>query len=167
MQSALDVGDSLYEQKACRKPTKPQRLVELRHVLGEGVDDDQTRGNGSGRAYNPLEGIRYEHASKALAAEVLGERELGEENGGDLSGTATPESRDHALAGDFVRGERVVTDDVAALVHPHPGACGVSPRCRGRVVSQPGVEFVFATREGGDVVPVGLQWFGSIRVSHA
>lgn len=128
--------------------------VELSGVVVDGVYDHELAAGAASRFDDGVEGRDEQFGAEALAVEVLGECELGEQDRRDVLWGASSGPLRELVALDCVGREREVAHDVIVAIDEDVGAGALSSSGSG-VVAQPVVELRVPAGEAGEIVVVG------------
>ena len=137
-------------------------LVERGGVLVKSVDHHEAcRDELCGRNHT-RESIGQEGTAEALALKTGIDREAGQQDRGHLGRATTTDDLWQVVASQAVSRERVVPHDhVFISPTPHEGSRdppGLRPGC---MISQPGVDRGLTRIQGVELMPRGVEWFGS------
>ena len=115
-------------------------LIEGRRGLIDGVDDHELSARNSRRVDHDAKCENKYLTAETLPVQLLGQRQLGEEDRRDLAWSTAGEPCRCLSPGDQMRHDREIADDDTRIIKNDIGPSAMS-RCLARVITKPRVEF--------------------------
>ena len=115
-------------------------FIEGRRGLIDCVDHHELSARNARRVDHDAKGENKYVTAETLPMEVLGQRQLGEEDRRDLAGSTTGEPCRCLSPGDQMRHDREIADDDTRIIKNDVGPSAMS-RCLARVITKPRIEF--------------------------